>query len=101
MITSSGIMMNNCRALRKQLAQSEGKRASQDDCILDLENQLSAAERRVEGLTAGNQAAAAQVACLQAELAQRTSDLEAREWRIEDLAVQVHGFTRFLKKPGV
>ena len=78
--------------MKKQLAESEGKFASQDECILDLENQLSAAERQVEALTADSQAAAAQVARLQAELAQHTSDLEAREWRIEDLTVQVGGF---------
>lgn len=57
--------------------------------ILELENELSAAENQLAEQEAAGQSLASKLAAVEAQHAERVSDLEAHNWRIEDLRTQV------------
>lgn len=83
-------------ALQKKLQSTEATLQAYDGVILDLENQLSAAENSLAATALQLASSVARGEALDAELVEaqrvareKASDLQAREWRIDDLTVQL------------
>lgn len=72
-----------------------------DEVTLDLENQLSSAENKLERSEEAhrnNDTLQKRITDLEEELQLVRSDVEAREWRIEDLVTQVNDLRTALKE---
>ena len=84
--------MDDMRALKESNRKLQDEVKRLDAVALDLENELSAAEIKLEKYHSGDlQSAKAleQTRALERRLCERETDVEAREWKIDDLMHQV------------
>jgi chromosome segregation ATPase len=92
-------------ALQKQLAFAQKEVRDQDGVTLDLENQLSTTENELKSLKPLAEASFARVGELEKRVAQleagaqdAASDLESKDWRIDDLITQVNDLRDALRE---
>ena len=71
-------------------ADAEARVLELDSVALDLENELSRCEARVEALEKSDEEKSGVIDALKERCEELESDLSAREWRIEDLVGQVN-----------